>query len=149
MSEARSKSELLRQLHAFPTGSLDKMIEVHPLHQHVDGRGILVALELSGLPFLVQRIFFVTDVDTGVIRGCHGHKNCWQAWLCLAGEVTIEGTDGMHRFAHKLMEQTEILIMHPGVWALQHSFSADAVILVLASHPYDEQDYYLEMDGGS
>jgi hypothetical protein len=29
----------------------------------------------------------------------------------------------------------------PGVWGIQYKYSPDAVLLVLASHEYDEKDY--------
>ncbi|MCL2491604.1 MAG: FdtA/QdtA family cupin domain-containing protein [Coriobacteriia bacterium] len=149
MTDPRSGPELLRRLRSLPQGPSDSLVEVRPLTAHIDERGILVPLDLSELPFQARRLFCITKVDSPMIRGCHGHKSCWQAWLCLTGEVTIEGTNGSYRFAHTLTEQSEILIMPPGIWSLQHCYSTDAVVLVVASHSYDEQDYFFEMDGGS
>ena len=42
----------------------------------------------------------------------------------------------------------------PMVWATQYNYSADALLLVLASHPYDPDDYirdysqFLDLVGG-
>ena len=32
------------------------------------------------------------------------------------------------------------------VWGIQYKYSADAVLLVLASHPYDADDYIRDYD---
>jgi hypothetical protein len=34
----------------------------------------------------------------------------------------------------------------PGVWAIQYKYTRDAVLLVLASHPYAADDYIRDYD---
>jgi hypothetical protein len=34
----------------------------------------------------------------------------------------------------------------PRVWSVQYKFTSDAVLLILASHPYDPSDYVRDYD---
>jgi UDP-2-acetamido-3-amino-2,3-dideoxy-glucuronate N-acetyltransferase len=34
----------------------------------------------------------------------------------------------------------------PGIWGSQFRYDSDAVLLVLASHPYDSEDYIRDYD---
>ncbi len=38
------------------------------------------------------------------------------------------------------------LYLPPMTWGIQYKYSASAVLLVLASHPYDADDYIREYD---
>ena len=113
-----------------------------------DLRGRLTAGEMpsEGVPFTPKRWFLVYDVPSREVRGEHAHRVCHQFLVCVAGRVTVAVDDGEHR--------AEVLLDHPAlgvyipplVWASQFRYDADAVLLVLASHPYDAGDYIREYD---
>lgn len=111
-----------------------------PIHR--DMRGALVAGELDDiLPFVPQRYFIVFNVPSRHVRGDHAHRACTQFLTCLAGSLTVHLDDGEHRAEVELDSPGRGLLIPPMVWASQFRYTADAVLLVLASHPYSADDY--------
>ena len=93
------------------------------------------------LPFIVKRCFWVFDVLSKDVRGEHAHKECHQFLVCVAGHVTVMLDDGDQRTEIKLDSPTLGLHIQPGVWGVQYKYSNNAVLVVLASHTYDPDDY--------
>ena len=115
------------------------------LDSFVDQRGNLVVGELpSSLPFVAKRFFYVSNVPEGEPRGIHAHKECHQFLICVAGTVKAMVDDGEHRQVFTLSSNGQGLHMPPLIWGCQYDYSPDAVLLVLASHNYDAEDYIHE-----
>jgi len=112
-----------------------------------DLRGDLVARQLGdGLPFTPQRCFLVYDVPTKELRGEHAHRVCEQFLVCVRGSVNALCDDGEHR-QEFVLDSPEIgLYIGPMVWGTQYRYSKDAVLMVLASLPYDAGDYIRSYD---
>lgn len=107
-----------------------------------DQRGSLTVGELPlTLPFEVKRFFYVANVPQGEPRGIHAHKECHQFLVCVAGSVSAMVDDGEHREVYTLSNDGHGLYMPPMTWGSQYDYSDDAVLLVLASHEYDADDY--------
>jgi len=108
-----------------------------------DSRGTLLAREVAdgSLPFVPQRCFVVFDVPSEELRGEHAHRRLEQLLICLAGSVTCVVDDGSRRQEVVLDEPARALYLPPMVWGIQHRYSADARLLVLASDGYDPADY--------
>lgn len=116
-------------------------VTLHGLTNARDLRGSLMAAEFNGLPFVPQRLFTVYDVPSESVRGAHAHRECSQFLVCLSGEVSCLVDDGSAREEIHL-ENSEIgLHIPPMTWGTQWKYTRDAVLLVLASHPYDAADY--------
>lgn len=98
------------------------------------------------LPFAPQRYFVVFDVPAGQVRGQHAHRECHQVLVCLRGSVTVRSDDGLSAEEWQLDGPALGLYLPPMVWAAQLNFSADAMLLVLASHSYDEAEYIRDYD---
>ncbi len=113
-----------------------------------DLRGRLTAGELpsEGIPFTPQRWFLVYDVPSREVRGEHAHRVCHQFLICVSGQVTVAVDDGKHRAEVLLDAPTAGIYVPPRVWASQYRYDANAVLLVLASHPYDPDDYIREYE---
>jgi dTDP-4-dehydrorhamnose 3,5-epimerase-like enzyme len=112
-----------------------------------DHRGHLVVAEYQKqLPFKVERFFFVTDVPEGEPRGIHAHKECHQFLVCVSGSVKAMFDDGEERVVINLDSPRNGLHMPPLTWGAQFDYSSDAVLLVLASHVYDPDDYIHEYE---
>jgi acetyltransferase-like isoleucine patch superfamily enzyme len=112
-----------------------------------DLRGDLMARELgSGLPFLPQRYFVVFNVPSKEVRGEHAHRACEQFFVCLRGTVAVLCDDGRQRQELALDTPEVGLYLPPLVWGVQYKYSADAMLLVLASLPYDPADYIRDYD---
>lgn len=121
---------------------LPRGARVIDLPVHSDMRGALVAGELGDLlPFVPQRYFVVFDVPSRHVRGEHAHRACAQFLTCLAGSLAVHLDDGERRAEVELDTPGRGLLIPPMVWASQFRYSADAVLLVLASHPYRADDY--------
>lgn len=117
-------------------------VELRRLTSAIDMRGSLVAGETSReLPFVPQRCFIVYAVPSAEVRGEHAHRECAQFLVCVHGRVSAFVDDGRTR-AEFLLDRPNVgLYMPPMIWGTQYRYSADAVLLVLASHRYDPGDY--------
>ena len=123
-------------------------VHVQRFAEFSDLRGRLTAGEFpaDAIPFSPQRWFLVYDVPSREIRGEHAHRVCHQFLLCVSGRVTVAVDDGRNRSEVLLDDPTLGIYIPPGVWGSQYRYDADAVLLVLASHPYDPDDYIREYD---
>jgi acetyltransferase-like isoleucine patch superfamily enzyme len=106
-----------------------------------DSRGRLVVAENRNLPFLPKRLFLVDQVTPGTARGGHCHRVGHQFMVAVAGEMKIAVDDGKN--AHvMLMNSPEVgLYVPPMIWSVQFGHTQGAVLLVMASEPYDREDY--------
>jgi acetyltransferase-like isoleucine patch superfamily enzyme len=93
------------------------------------------------LPFAPRRYFVIFGVPGKEIRGEHAHRKLQQFLLCLTGSVSVMVDDGRDRDEVVLDRPDLGLYVPPMVWAAQFHYSADAVLLVLASDVYDAGDY--------
>jgi UDP-2-acetamido-3-amino-2,3-dideoxy-glucuronate N-acetyltransferase len=116
-------------------------VTVHSVTNARDLRGSLTAAEFSDLPFTPQRLFTVYEVPSESVRGSHAHRECSQFLVCLAGSLSCLVDDGAAREEVRLANSDVGLHIPPMVWGTQWRYSRDAVLLVLASHPYDPADY--------
>lgn len=107
-----------------------------------DDRGQLVVGEFpNSLPFVVKRFFYVSNVSSGEARGIHAHKECHQFLVCVTGSVKAVVDDGFERKEYLLSPGKAGLYMPPLTWGTQYEYSSDAVLIVLASHEYRQEDY--------
>ena len=74
-------------------------------------------------------------------RGGHRHKKTIQALVCLNGNCIISNNNGSIKEDFVLERPDDLLIINPEDWHTMHSFSEDAILLVLASEFYDPDDY--------
>lgn len=117
-------------------------VHLRRLTKAVDLRGSLVAGEiLDVVPFVPQRFFVVYDVPTAETRGSHAHRLCEQYLVCLKGSVSAIVDDGANREEFVLDSPDVALYMPAMTWGTQYRYTSDALLLVLASHPYDDSDY--------
>jgi len=111
-----------------------------------DARGSLTVAEYATqLPFAPQRVFFVYGVPSESTRGEHAHKVCHQAIICASGsmKVEVENRHGRRKFV--LDSPESLLYLPPMVWAAQHGYSEGTISIVLASDPYDANDYIRDL----
>lgn len=120
---------------------------LHHLPLVQDLRGDLSVGEFErDVPFEVARYFLVFNVPSSRIRGEHAHRACHQFLVCVAGSCSVLVDDGASR-AEVVLDRPNLgLHVPPMVWAAQYRYSPDAVLLVLASLPYDADDYIRDYD---
>jgi UDP-2-acetamido-3-amino-2,3-dideoxy-glucuronate N-acetyltransferase len=120
---------------------------VHRMRLVRDLRGSLTAGEFAqDLPFVPQRYFMVYDVPTQEVRGEHAHRACHQFLICVRGSVVVLLDNGRERREITLDRVDVGLHIPPLIWGTQYRYTADAVLFVLASHPYDPRDYIRTYD---
>lgn len=105
--------------------------------------GHLVPIEAeSDIPFLVKRIYYIYGVDGYTRRGFHSHRALQQVLICVHGSVKISlKAPYAEEVIVSLDSPTTGLYIGPMIWREMYDFSPDAVLLVLASEHYTEQDY--------
>lgn len=117
------------------------------LHRVPDLRGELVVAEVGReLPFAPQRVFLVHSVPTRRVRGEHAHRECSQFLIAVSGSVRVVLENRDTRREVMLDSRHRGLLIEPMTWGVQYNYSPDAVLLVLASHAYDEKDYIRSYD---
>lgn len=103
-----------------------------------DGRGTLTVQDRA-LPFKVERTYWIYGAD-GQLRGGHRHRTTRQALIAVAGVVTIYMNDGRREDRIELSHPSQCLLVEPEDWHTM-AFGPGSVLLVMASHKYDPDEY--------
>jgi acetyltransferase-like isoleucine patch superfamily enzyme/dTDP-4-dehydrorhamnose 3,5-epimerase-like enzyme len=112
-----------------------------------DLRGSLSFAEVGKmLPFEPKRYFIVFDVKSKEVRGEHAHRRLHQFLVCVKGGCSVVVDDGKNREEYQLDQPNLGIYLPPMVWAIQYKYTADAILLVLASDIYDPMDYIRDYD---
>ena len=112
-----------------------------------DPRGSLSVGEFGkSIPFEAKRYFIVFDVPSHELRGEHAHRECHQFLLCVKGSCSVITDDGSTRNEFVLDKPNIGAHLPPMTWGVQCNYSSDAVLLVFASHYYDDADYIRDYD---
>lgn len=101
-----------------------------------DARGVLTAIEGGqDIPFAIARIFYMHHIQAD--RGGHAHIDTDQVVIAAAGSLVMDLSDGQTRRRFELSNPTRGVYTPRLLFIELHSFSPDAVCLVLASTHYD------------
>ncbi|MDO5572627.1 MAG: FdtA/QdtA family cupin domain-containing protein [bacterium] len=119
----------------------------YQFQQHGDDRGRLVALEEYGdIPFEIKRVYYMYETKEGVRRGFHAHRTLEQILICIHGSCEILMDNGKEKKIVFLEKPYEGLYVGTLMWHEMYNFSSDAVLMVLASETYNEEDYMRNYD---
>ncbi len=119
-------------------------VSVRSIH---DERGNLDIAELEvPAPFIVKRIYYISNVPEGKARGAHAHKELKQIFFALSGSFRIKVTDGVSVDEVMVSTHSQGYYLPNGFWRDLDNFTHDAVCLVLASEHYDASDYLNDFD---
>ena len=111
-----------------------------------DARGTLIAADGGeALPFSAVRYFLVRDVPPGSARAQHAQRRGEELLSCPAGSCTVELRWRGGHAVHRLADPQTALHLPPWVWVECREFSADALLLVLCSEPYDPDDQLTDL----
>ena len=115
---------------------------LYELPKEEDPRGSLTYIyEKVQVPFAINRVFYIYDVPAGKDRGAHAHREGWQFIVAASGALEVYLNDGRNEKTVVLNRPFHGLLVPPGIWAHEREFTTGALCLVLASHPYKEEDY--------
>ena len=107
-----------------------------------DERGKLVVIEgASAIPFDIQRVFYIYESDSTIVRGQHANRESEFVLINVAGRSKVRITDGREEFIVELNKPMMGVYIPKMVWKDMYDFSSDSVLLVLASTHYDGKEY--------
>ncbi|MBA3511526.1 MAG: WxcM-like domain-containing protein [Sphingomonas sp.] len=101
---------------------------------------MLVSIEAKDVPFPINRVYYILAAE-GASRGFHAHRRLDQLMICVKGSCRLIVDDGRERREVTLDRPDRGLHIGRMQWREMHDFTADSVVLVLASAPHDEADY--------
>jgi hypothetical protein len=107
-------------------------------------RGSLCVAE--HIPFDIQRVYWVFGVPSDAERAHHAHRVEHELLLAASGAFTVHCDDGHVRSSHRLDTPEVGLLLPEMVWHHLDEFSDGALCLVLASGPYDPDEYVSDYD---
>lgn len=112
-----------------------------------DERGKLVVVEGEyAIPFAIQRVFYIYDSDTTIIRGQHANRESEFVLINVAGRSKVRITDGKEELIVELSRPMMGVYVPKMIWKDMYDFSSDSVLLVLASTHYDDNEYIRDYD---
>jgi WxcM-like, C-terminal len=92
------------------------------------------------LDFPIRRIFWLRIPKKNSIRGEHAHRSCWQVIIPICNNIDLEVHNNFKNYATEITPGMGVIVP-PWNW-LRLRFPTDSsVVLVLASHKYDPDDY--------
>ncbi|MEJ5378460.1 MAG: FdtA/QdtA family cupin domain-containing protein [bacterium] len=93
------------------------------------------------IPFEIARVYYLYDVPGGESRGGHAHRGLQQLLVSVMGGFDVILDDGFERRRVHLNRAYFGLHIPSMIWRELENFSSGGICLVLASQPYDENDY--------
>ena len=118
------------------------LVEYIKIKELGDTRGQLVVCEsIRNVPFDIKRVYYLVGTKDDVSRGFHAHKKLEQVAVCVSGKCLMVLDDGKNKEEAWLDSPVKVIRIDRMIWHEMHHFSADCVLLVMASDYYDEADY--------
>ena len=125
--------------------SLDMMprgCRVIDFPQFMDARGGLSFAESQGhVPFAVERVFWLYNLSGCRSRGGHSHGHCAQVVVAVHGSFDLVLDDGEVATTIHLDSPHRGVLIAPTVWDELKNFAEGTVVMVMASHHFDAEDY--------
>jgi oxalate decarboxylase/phosphoglucose isomerase-like protein (cupin superfamily) len=123
------------------------MIKLINLPKILDVRGNLSFIEEdSHIPFKIKRIYWIYDVPGGEFRGSHALKETEELIVALSGSFDVILHDGKEEVKFLLNRSYYGLYVSKLHFRRLENFSTNSLALILASTPYNENDYIRDFD---
>ncbi|WP_101542610.1 sugar 3,4-ketoisomerase [Bacteroides cutis] len=117
-------------------------VKIINLPKFLDKRGNLSIIEeFKNIPFKIERTYWIYDVPGGEARGGHAYKENQEFIVALSGSFDVILDDGKEKKTFSLNRSYYGLYVPKGLWREMNNFSTNSLALVLASTPYDTDDY--------
>lgn len=117
------------------------------LPKFLDTRGNLSFIEEEKhIPFKIARSYWIYDVPGGEIRGGHAYRNNEEFIVALSGSFDVILDNGKEKRTYQLNRSYYGLYVPKGWWRSIENFSTNSLALVLASIPYDKEDYIYDFE---
>jgi dTDP-4-dehydrorhamnose 3,5-epimerase-like enzyme len=112
-----------------------------------DPRGNLTFIEGGNhLDWDIRRVYYIYDVPGGAARGGHAHRENEELLVAMSGSFDVVLNDGFVQQRFTLNRSHYGLYVPAMTWRNLENFSSGSVCMVLASHRYDEADYFRDLN---
>lgn len=127
---------------------LKEQFQIINFNEYGDERGNLVVAEGSGMdvPFDIRRVFYMYGSDPDIVRGKHANRRTKFVLINVSGTSKVKVDNGFETEIIELNKPRMGLFIDTMVWKDMYDFSADSVLLVLASEHYDGEEYIRNYD---
>jgi dTDP-4-dehydrorhamnose 3,5-epimerase-like enzyme len=116
--------------------------EIIQLPKILDRRGNLSIIEqFKNVPFKIERTYWIYDVPGGEARGGHAYRENEEFIVALSGSFDVVLDNGREKQTFSLNRSYYGLYVPKGYWREMNNFSTNSLALILASTPYDKNDY--------
>jgi hypothetical protein len=117
------------------------------LPQRRDRRGNLTFIEGGDqVPFEIRRAYWIYEVPGGASRGGHAYRELEEMFIALSGSFDVV-LDEVEKQRTVSLNRSYLGLYVPAlVWRQLDNFSTNAVCLILASRPYEPEDYLYDRD---
>lgn len=117
------------------------------LPKFLDARGNLSFIEEGKhIPFRIARSYWIYDVPGGEIRGGHAYRENQEFIVALSGSFDVILDNGKEKQTYQLNRSYYGLYVPKGWWRSMQNFSTNSLALVLASIPYNKEDYIYDYE---
>lgn len=117
------------------------------LPRHLDPRGNLAVIEEERqIPFKIARCHWIYDVPGGGGREGHAYYNNRELIIALSGsfDVVVKDADGTRTFS---LNRSYLGLYVPAMtWRELTNFSTNALVVVVSSMPFDENEYIVDFE---
>ncbi len=113
----------------------------------LDKRGNLSIIEqYKNIPFKIVRTYWIYDVPGGEKRGGHAYRENEEFIVALSGSFDVMLDDGKNKKTFSLNRSYYGLYVPKGLWRVMNNFSTNSLALVLASTPFNREDYIYDYE---
>lgn len=124
-----------------------KQPQIINLPKFLDERGNLSFIEEEKhIPFKIARSYWIYDVPGGEVRGGHAYKENQEFIVALSGSFDVILNNGEEKQTFHLNRSYYGLYVPKGWWRSMQNFSTNALALVVASIPYQKEDYIYDYE---
>jgi dTDP-4-dehydrorhamnose 3,5-epimerase-like enzyme len=121
--------------------------QIVQLPKILDRRGNLSIIEqYKNIPFKIERTYWIYDVPGGEARGGHAYRENQEFIVALSGSFDVVLDDGKEKRTYSLNRSYYGLYVPKGYWREMDNFSTNSLAMILASIPYDANDYIRDYD---
>jgi hypothetical protein len=105
-------------------------------------RGSLCVAEVGRqIAFPIRRVYWIFDVPSGGERARHAHRVQQELLVAVNGSFVVHCYDGVTRTSFELDSPDKGLLLGPMVFHHADAFAPGSICLVLASGPYEPDEY--------
>ncbi|MCH7400636.1 sugar 3,4-ketoisomerase [Belliella kenyensis] len=114
-------------------------------HARPDGQ-IRFMSSTDEFDFDVKRVFWISDVPEGSLRGVHAHKKEVQLLIAMSGVLIVELEGKMGDRSRFVLDSPSKGLIIPAMYWSSVEFGEQAILLGMGNMGFDEEDYIRDRD---